>query len=98
MTEAERLRDIALELRTIAASRLDATEARTTRAAADELAGIADALENGGGIVGNVYAAVPVPEDVANLRIPIPPPPLSGKHRHPARCPTHSSAALETAR
>jgi hypothetical protein len=78
------LRELALELRLIAGTRLTEQDARQVRSAADELAAIASALAKGGAIVGD-YAAVPLIGDDATVRgVPIPPPPdLGGKHRRP---------------
>lgn len=83
MNAPVRLRDLALELRTIAAGKLGNEEARSARQAADELAGIADALDQGGAIVDG-YVAVPLSE-TAIFGAPIPPPLLAGKHQRPAR-------------
>jgi hypothetical protein len=80
---AGRLRELALELRTIAAGKLGNEDARSARQAADELVGIAGALEQGGAIVDG-YVAVPLPE--THVRgVPIPPPAIGGKHHRPAR-------------
>lgn len=78
----DELRALALDLREHA---LGAVSGRAMRSAANELVAIADALDAGGAVVGT-YAVVPIAEsgDFQVRGVPIPPPPLAGKHRRPA--------------
>lgn len=78
---AERLRELALELRLVAASRLGETDARNVRSAADELAAIAAAIEVGGKVLDG-YVVCPLADAGGEVRgAPIAPPPIGGKHR-----------------